>query len=89
MTFDFERYRQFVESFDLSEAQKLDVARSIYDAMGLIVAAEFDTSPATKTCGKAIHRAADNDDDLLQSSPSALKDIYNNSANGLRRRESP
>lgn len=77
MTSDFERYLPHVEHLDLNDADKLALVTLVHDAMGKIVAAEFDRAARAKSCGQ------DNRDDTalrtgaINSRLKPLNEIYN------------
>lgn len=80
MTFDFERYRPHVEHLDLSDADKLALVALVHDAMGKIVASEFDRAARAKSCGQDDRDDTDLAAGALQSQPKPLNEIYNEAA---------
>lgn len=63
--FDFDKYAQFLEDADLSESEKLELCKAVWNIMSEFVMLGFGVHPIQQACGK------DNFSDLAIPIPSS------------------
>ncbi|MDQ0465562.1 hypothetical protein QO010_003351 [Caulobacter ginsengisoli] len=76
MPFDFDRYRPIADALGLGDADARNIAETVYNFVGVIVAEEFTRARPAQSCGQDFGRSAAGDGYVVQLALNSIRKTF-------------